>query len=241
MPQQYLVGCSGFYYKDWKGKFYPEDLPQKKWLAYYAKSFNTVEINNSFYRMPKESAVEGWYSQSPEGFDFTLKGSRYTTHMKKLKEPEESVKRFYHMADALQEKLGCVLWQLPKNVHKNPEKLGHFCRTLRPEYHNVIEFRHNSWWHEEVYDMMQKYQVAFCILSAPDNLPDNLVETADFAYIRFHGTHNWYNHLYSTAEMKEWAGKIRSLKANKVYAYFNNDMNAHAVKNGQKLDELLNA
>lgn len=241
MPQQYIIGCSGFHYKDWRGKFYPEDLPQKKWLEYYAETFSTVEINNSFYRLPKPDTVESWYQQAPDGFEFTMKGSRYTTHMKKLREPLESVNRFYHMADGLQEKLGCVLWQLPKNVHKNLEKLGEFCRTLKQEYQNVIEFRHSSWWHDEaVYDIMRKHNVAFCIISAPDNLPNDLVETANFAYVRFHGTKYWYNHLYSPDEMKEWAEKIKTLKAKKVYIYFNNDMFAHAIKNGQQLDKLLN-
>lgn len=239
MPQQYIIGCSGFHYKDWRGQFYPEDLPQSQWLEFYARTFGTVEINNSFYRMPKENAVKGWYAQAPAGFRFTLKGHRYTTHMKKLKDPQESVKRFYHMADGLKEKLGCVLWQLPKNLHKDTERLEHFCTTLKPEYQNVIEFRHNSWWHTAVYDILQRHQTAFCILSAPDNLPDALVETADFAYVRFHGTKEWYNYLYSANEMKEWANKIKTLKAKKVYIYFNNDMHANAIKNGEQLQRLL--
>lgn len=240
MPRQYFIGCSGYYYKDWSGKFYPENLPQKEWLAYYAKTFRTVELNNSFYRMPKENAMHGWYNKAPQDFLFTMKGSRYISHMKKLRDTGESVRRLYHMADLLKEKFACTLWQLPKNLHKDAGRLEQFCRQLKPEYQNVIEFRHSSWWEdEEVRHIMKKHNVAFCIISAPGGLPANVVETADFAYMRFHGTRHWYNHHYSMSELKNWAEKIRNLKAGKVYVYFNNDMFANAPKNAQELAALL--
>lgn len=240
MRQEYHIGCSGFHYKDWKGKFYPEDVPQKKWLEYYAEHFDSVEINNSFYRMPKEETVKQWYERVPDDFTFTLKGSRYITHVKKLNDPEEHVKNFYHLADILREKLACILWQLPPNLHKNTEKLKTFCEALNPDYHNVIEFRHNSWYDEEVYDILKKHNVAFCIISAPDDLPEDNVSTADFAYIRFHGKTDWYHYKYSKQEMKKWKNNIQSLDSKQVYVYFNNDYDTNAVKDARQLEELLN-
>lgn len=239
MDQEYHIGCSGFHYKDWKGKFYPEDIPQKQWLEYYAEHFSTVEINNSFYRMPKEATVEHWYDRVPNGFSFTLKGSRYITHIKKLNDIDESIKRFYHLADLLKEKLACVLWQLPPNLHKNLEKLENFCSSLNAKYHNVIEFRHKSWYDDEVYEIMRRHNIGFCILSAPGDLPEDAVTTADFAYIRFHGKADWYNYKYSENEMEKWSDIIQSLNTKNVYVYFNNDWNANAIKDGQKLRELL--
>lgn len=240
MQTRFLIGCSGYFYKDWRGKFYPDDLPQKHWLAYYARHFSTVEINNSFYRMPTASAVQGWVNNTPPGFALTLKGSRFTTHMKQLIEPEESVGRVYQMVDGLGDKLGCVLWQLPERMQVNLAKLEHFCATLQSAYRNVIEFRHASWWQEpQVRTIMNKHKVGFCILSAPDGLPDELVETTDFAYLRLHGTQRWYHHDYSAAELQSWAERLRTLQARTVYAYFNNDVNAHAVHNARTLASLL--
>lgn len=239
MKQKHLVGCSGFHYKDWKGTFYPEDIPQKQWLEYYAKHFDTVEINNSFYRMPKEDTVKHWYERVPNRFSFTLKGSRYITHVKKLNDPEEHVKKFYHLADLLRDKLGCILWQLPPNLHVNIEKLKRFCGALNPAYHNVIEFRHMSWYDEAVYNILQEHRVAFCIISAPDDLPEDQVSTADFAYVRFHGKTDWYNYKYSQEEMKKWGENIRALDAKQVYVYFNNDWNTNAVKDARQLLDVL--
>ncbi|ELR71581.1 hypothetical protein C900_02496 [Fulvivirga imtechensis AK7] len=239
MNKKYHIGCSGFYYNDWVGKFYPEDLKKKKWLEYYAETFDTVEINNSFYRMPKESTVQGWYDRTPHNFTFTLKGSRYVTHIKKLKEVSESVAYFYHLADILKEKLGSVLWQLPPGLKKNMERLEAFCRLLTPEYKNVIEFRHQSWFDEEVYDMLRKYRVAYCIISAPQDLPEHVISTAKHAYMRFHGKDHWYNYYYSDEELKQWGELLGKMEADEVFIYFNNDYNANAVKNGKKLTELL--
>lgn len=235
MKQDIHIGCSGFYYRDWKTLFYPADVPQKKWLEYYATHFRTVEINSSFYRSPRESTVRKWHESVPGNFSFTLKGSRYITHVKKLLAPAEAIQNFYRLADLLYDKLACILWQLPPGLHQDLGRLEAFCATLEPAYQNVIEFRHQSWFCQEVYRLLSKYRVAFCILSAPDDLPEELVCTADFAYIRFHGKHDWYHHLYTEEEMKTWSKKIKSLPVGNVYTYFNNDYNANAIRNARQL------
>lgn len=237
--KQYHIGCSGFYYNDWVGKFYPEDLNKKKWLEFYAKKFDTVEINNSFYRMPKESTVEGWYKRTPDDFLFTLKGSRYVTHVKRLKEVGESVAYFYHLADILKEKLGSILWQLPPSFKMDKERLINFCKTLSTDYKNVIEFRHTSWFNEEVYDILKEYKIAYCIISAPGDLPEDTVTTTDFAYVRFHGKTDWYDYNYSEEQLGHWKDQMEQLDAKEVFVYFNNDYNIRAVENGLLLKELL--
>lgn len=240
MPgNKYHIGCSGFYYKDWIGKFYPEDLEKKKWLEYYSEYFDTVEINNSFYRMPKESTVQGWYQRTPRHFKFTLKGSRYITHIKRLKEVSESIHYFYHLADQLAEKLGCILWQLPPNMKKDIDRLTHFINNLSLSYQNVIEFRHISWFDDEVYQTLRNHKIGFCIVSAPDDLPEDVMVTADFAYIRFHGKTNWYDYDYDQKQLKWWQKKIEAIDAKEIYIYFNNDYKVRAVKYAQSLMKLL--
>lgn len=239
MDKEILIGCSGYYYRDWKKIFYPEKLPQKDWLPYYAQHFNTVEINATFYRFPQESMFQRWKEITSDDFKFTLKGSRFVTHMKKLKSVEESVERFYDVAAVLEDKLASILWQLPPNLHKDIGRLENFCRQLSKFVPQIIEFRHMSWFDQEVFDVLHKYQVGYCIISAPGELPESLHITAPWAYIRFHGKEQWYNYRYSKAELQEWADKIAELDLEKVFIYFNNDWHANAVFNGQELMEML--
>lgn len=225
-----FAGCSGFYYKDWTGKFYPDDLPVKDWLSYYAERFNTVEINSSFYHLPSERTVKGWYDRTPDDFVFTLKGSRYITHIRKLKDVAEEILTFYRRAEILSNKLGTILWQLPGNFHVNDERLEGFCRKLSPAFSNVIEFRHTSWFNERVYDMLRQFHVSVCTLSAPGDLPETL-KTAELVYVRFHGKQAWYNYLYREEELAAWHDRIIAAQPSNVFAYFNNDYNANAVVN----------
>ncbi|MBL6449247.1 DUF72 domain-containing protein [Fulvivirga sp. 29W222] len=237
--KKYHIGCSGFYYSDWVGKFYPEDLNKKKWLEFYAGRFDTVEINNSFYRLPKETTVEGWYDRTPEKFLFTLKGSRYITHVKRLIGARESIAHFYHLADILKEKMGSILWQLPPNLKIDKERLINFCKALSTNYKNVIEFRHASWFHKEIYEILREYKIAYCIISAPGNLPEDIITTTNFAYLRFHGKTDWYNYHYSKKQLNYWKNRIERLKVKEVFIYFNNDHNTQAVENGLLLKKLL--
>lgn len=232
------IGCSGWNYKEWRGDFYPEELPQKKWLEYYASIFNTVEVNNTFYRLPKESTLENWEAQVPADFNFTLKGSRYVTQMKKLKDPEDSLKKFEAVASAMKKKLSCILWQLPPNLHRNDEKLINFCKVVKPENKNVMEFRHDSWFHPEVYEILERFKIHFCSISSPE-LPEDMIITGGVGYVRFHGKgKDWYNYYYSKEELKEWHKKIEDSGAKEVFIYFNNDVDANAPKNAKELQEI---
>lgn len=235
----YYIGCSGWSYKHWKGMFYPDDLPQTKWLQYYVKYFNTVEINSTFYRFPKQETLLHWCEETPDNFRFTLKGSRYITHMKKLKNVEEHLQNFYEQARVMGNKIGCILWQLPPNLHRNDEKLKAFCQALSSNFNNVIEFRHQSWFDDTVYKILQEHNVGFCIISTPD-FPEIVKETTDLAYIRFHGKdEEWYTYYYSEDELRKWAQQIKKLEAHHKYIYFNNDYQAHAVQNAQQLSDYL--
>lgn len=233
-----FIGCSGWNYKEWRGEFYPQKLAQKNWLEYYAGIFETVEVNNSFYRLPKDSTLENWKNTAPKDFNFTLKGSRYVTQMKKLKDPVESLKKFQDAAEVIKPKLSCILWQLPPNLHRNDERLIDFCKALNSKNKNVIEFRHDSWFDEKVYEILKKYKISFCSISSPD-FPEDMIVTSKVAYVRFHGKgKDWYDYYYSKEELKEWHEKIQNCGAKEVYVYFNNDIHVNAPKNAQQLMEM---
>lgn len=235
------IGCSGFHYSDWKGKFYPADLPKKEWLPYYAEHFRTVEINNTFYKMPEKKDLQKWKNQAPEGFQFTLKANRFFTHQKKLNvdnDFKESYFGFMTLANEMEEKLGCLLWQLPGNLHADLNKLENLCRLFKKGERHVVEFRHISWFTDEVFQVLEKYNASSCILSAPGNLPEDIWETSSTAYLRLHGKRDWYRYNYSDKELNIWANRIKDLsRADNVYVYFNNDYEAHAVYNAKSLDE----
>lgn len=235
------MGTSGYYYNDWKGIFYPEDIPKKDWLPYYARHFRTVEINNTFYKTPNKSTFEKWAERTPHDFKFTLKGSRYVTHLKKLNDPREGLNNFYSAIEPLAHKTDCVLWQLPPNLHYDKEKLENFARACGGEYANVIEFRHKSWFNEECYDVLREYKLTFCMLSTADDLPEIPLQIGHTAYLRFHGKDKKqkYRYYYSKAELQEWAEKIRELNPHRIFIYFNNDYDGNAIKNARELEGML--
>lgn len=236
----YLLGTSGWSYPEWKGKFYPEDLSQRKWLPFYAEHFNTVEINMTFYRFPKPETLKGWLDKTPSNFTFTLKANRQITHYKKLQDVKGDLRYFYMLADSLQERLGCILFQLPPSLTKNMDLLHDFLSHLSPNHKNVIEFRHESWFTEDVYSLLRTHKVIFCVVSSPE-LPDDTVETAETSYFRFHGRIGWYKYNYTDEELKDWAEAIKKTKSKERFIYFNNDYHAYAVANCRKLGEYLRA
>jgi len=234
----YHLGTSGWSYADWKGRFYPEELSQKKWLPFYAEHFNTVEINMTFYRFPKAETLKGWLKKVPAYFKFTLKANRQITHYKKIKGVKSEVRYFYMLADSLQEKLGCILFQLPPSLILDLELLEDFLSILSPEYQNVIEFRHESWYTDKVYELLKSYKVIFCIVSSK-KVPKTIVETAETCYFRFHGLTGGYKYNYPDEELKKWAETIKNTNAEECYIYFNNDYHAYAVANSKGLSEFL--
>lgn len=231
------LGTSGWYYEDWVDAFYPEKMEKSDWLSYYADRFNTVEVNASFYRLPFENMVKGWKRKTPDDFLLTFKGSKVVTHRKKLNDVKDYLDRFFSRVK-LAEKIGVILWQLPPNIKKDLSRLEQFLALLDSDLRQCVEFRHDSWFEQDTYDLLEKYDVGFCMISAP-NLPSPLRVTSDFAYIRWHGLDDWYKYDYSKQELSKWADVIKNLEVDEVFGYFNNDYQAFAPKNCSQLLELL--
>ena len=237
---KYFIGTSGWHYDDWRQRFYPEKLPRAKWLEFYAGHFPTVELNNTFYRLPSENAFTNWYNSSPAGFAFAVKVSRFITHIKRLKDIGEALENFIQRARILGEKLGPLLYQLPPSMHRDDETLESFLSSLPRGFKHVIEFRHQSWLVEEVFEVLRRYHAGLCVFDMP-SLTCPLRATADFAYIRFHGSDSLYSSCYSDEEMAEWAKKIANLAVDldSVYIYFNNDVEGFALRNAVTIRDYL--
>ena len=240
MPE-YYVGTSGWHYDHWKGPFYPESIAKAKWLEFYTERFTTVELNNSFYHLPSDAAFTKWRKLSPEGFVFAVKVSRFITHIKKLKNVEEPLNTFLSRAALLQEKLGPLLYRLPPGMKRNDEILEAFLAILPAQYCHVFEFRHESWLDNSIFDILRRHNVGLCVFDMPGSSCP-VVATADFTYIRFHGSTGLYASCYSEGELSEWAERISALTQNlkTAYIYFNNDAEACAVRNAQTLGRMLN-
>ena len=242
MAFHYHIGTSGWHYDHWRDIFYPAKLTRAKWLEFYAGHFTTVELNNSFYRLPSETAFANWYNSSPPDFTFAVKVSRFITHIKRLKNSEEALDNFINRAKILGDKLGPLLYQLPPNMHRHDEVLESFLSNLPRGIRHVFEFRHHSWLEEKVFAILRKYNVGLCVFDMPF-LSCPLVATTDFAYIRFHGSGELYSSCYSDEELADWAKKLADLAANleAVYIYFNNDVEGFAVRNAKTLRSYLQA
>ena len=240
MLLNYHIGTSGWHYEHWRVRFYPEKLAKAKWLEFYAGHFATVELNNSFYRLPSESAFATWRDSSPDDFTFAVKVSRFITHVKRLRDTGEAVDKFIARAEILGDKLGPLLYQLPPNLHRNDEVLESFLSGLPQGMKHVFEFRHQSWLEEEVFSILHKYNVGFCVFDIP-TLSCPLMATADFAYIRFHGSASLYSSCYADEELATWAKRLSTLaeRLQAIYIYFNNDAEAFAVRNARTLGTYL--
>ncbi len=234
-----LIGTSGWNYNHWRGVFYPEELPQNKWLSYYCSHFDTVEVNNSFYRLPEKKTFEAWRDQTPDGFQFCIKASRYLTHIKRLAEPEEPLARLMDRASGLREKLNIVLYQFPPHWRIDIERLRRFLSILPPEPRSAFEFRDDSWQCDEVWSLLRSYNVAYCIMDSP-GLPLHLETTCGYSYIRMHNGGEDTEGNYTGEHLREWAGRVGDmLRQGDVYVYFNNDSKGFAIQNALKLRELL--
>lgn len=240
LKQKYFIGCSGWYYRDWSKIFYPTQLSTSGWFNFYTQNFDTVELNAPFYSWPLLTTVKTWIRQAKNNPDFvyTIKVCELITHIKKFSRTKELVKDFGVIADMLDQKMGCFLYQLPPSFHYSKSNLEKILKQLEPSRRNVVEFRHKSWWNENVYDAFKKNNVIFCSSSGP-KLPEELIKTHDEIYIRFHGLTKWYRHDYTADELKKWANWIHKSKAKKVWIYFNNDHDAYSIKNARELAKML--
>jgi len=241
-----FIGTSGWVYSHWDGFFYPEDLPSKDKLKYFSQHFRTAEINYSFYHLPRPSTYQNWYKQTPEDFLFAVKVSRFITHIKRLQGVKDDWKRFLNNALNLKGKLGPILFQFPpsfKATPENLERLEGFLKStcLKWKFKHLryaLEFRHKSWCNKIIYQLLQKYNVAWVIADSP-SYPKAEVVTTDFVYIRMHGSKVLFASKYTDKELKDLAQKIKNwLKTADVYVYFNNDAYGYAIENARELLKL---
>jgi uncharacterized protein YecE (DUF72 family) len=232
-----LVGTSGWMYADWADRLY-RDVPKTRWLCRYGESFPTVEVNTTFYRLPSIRGVERWRRQVPEGFRFVVKGSRYLTHMKRLTDTTEGLRRFFERVEPLGPCLDTVLWQLPPNMQIDLERLDRFLAALPTHVRHAVEFRHASWQQREAYEMLDRHGTLLVAVSGPQ-LPEDRTVTGGAVYVRFHGLRAGYSYDYTDDDLRPWAKWLR--KQPDGFAFFNNDVGGHAVKNALRLTQLLEA
>jgi uncharacterized protein YecE (DUF72 family) len=238
------IGCSGWIYRSWAGDFYPPRCPQRRWLEHYATVFDTVELNSTFYRLPKRDAVAAWVERTPKDFLFTVKSSQYLTHMKRLTDMERGVHRLWERLEPLlnSHKMGPVLWQLPESFRRDDERLAFALERLPPGERHAFEFRHESWFAPDVLAMLREHGVALVIGDRPER-PFQLHElTTDFTIVRFHYGARGRRGNYSESELREWAARVEDFSREAiVFAYFNNDWEVFAPRNALRLQQFLQA
>lgn len=236
---KWRIGCSGFYYKEWKDFFYPKGLAQKDWFKFYCDHFNTIEINASFYKIPTEKSLTKWFEESTEDFLFTMKAPRLITHYKKLNDCKEDIDSFYRLVNnGLKEKLGCVLFQFPPSFIFSEERLEKIIVLLAPVVQNVVEFRHSSWWNDKVYKELSAHYIIFSGQSYPSSLPETIVQTNPIIYYRFHGKPVLYKSTYDEAIITDFASQIPAT-TEQAFIYFNNTWGTGALENAKQLIKLV--
>jgi uncharacterized protein YecE (DUF72 family) len=230
------IGCSGWAYKDWRGPFYPPEVRVKDHLAYYASRFSTAEINASFYRLPTDKAVQAWRDTVPDGFVFAWKASRFLTHNKKLNDPKDSLELIYGRMDALGDRFGPVLFQLPPMLHLNLDRLAAFLALLPGTRRATIEFRHPSWYVGPVLDLLRDHDVSLC-LSDHHSAPAPWEVTASWVYVRAHGPGGHYHGRYPDKDLQAMAARIKTWRSEgkDVFCYFDNDIKSAAPKDADRL------
>ena len=235
------VGCSGWNYREWRGRLYPPGLPARRWLERYAEIFDTVEVNSTFYRLPSREAVARWVEQTPDGFCFSVKASRYLTHVRRLRDIEPGIEAFQQRIAPLREtgRLASTLWQLPENFHRDHERLTGLLAAL-PEGRHAIEFRHESWFERDVLAALREHDVALVLGDHPRRPFQSQAATASWRYLRLHYGARGRRGNYSSSELDAWAKRIRSWRgAHEVFAYFNNDWEGFAPRNASYLKRRL--
>lgn len=239
MKIKITVGCSGFYNRQWKGIFYPEDMPSKEWFNYYCQHFNTYEINATFYKFPTLRVMQNWYKKAPEGFTYAVKVPKTITHIKKFEDCKDEVEQFYSVVnEGLADKLGCILFQLPPGFSYSEERLHIIISSLNPKFKNVVEFRNESWWRQDVYDAFAVHNITFCTVNYP-KLPVKVITTAAIGYVRLHGNLKLFYSEYNEVELAELQEDILAQGTlSEVFVYFNNTASSAAIINAQQFIKL---
>jgi uncharacterized protein YecE (DUF72 family) len=229
------IGTSGWQYADWRGRLYPRRLAQKEWLAHYADRFASVEVNNVFYRLPEKATFERWAAATPDDFVFSLKASRYLTHVLRLSKPREPIRRLLGSASGLAHKLGPILLQLPANFRVDPKRLSSTLKAFPPDVKVAFEPRHESWYTDEVAEILQQYRASFCLTDTPQR-KSPLWRTADWGYLRLHEGRAQPAPCYGRTALTSWAGRLADLwdASEDVYVYFNNDHGGCAVRDAHR-------
>ncbi|AIL13553.1 hypothetical protein IM40_08765 [Candidatus Paracaedimonas acanthamoebae] len=237
MAHNIYIGCAGWSYREWMGKFYPLNLKPQDHLHFYVNHFNTVEVNSTFYQYPSSKTVLKWYQTAPLGFKFTIKAHHMITHKLKFNEAQDWIKQTYNLCDILQEKMGCFLFQLPPSLIFTRENLEHILAQLDPFYKNVLEFRHPSWWDSHVFKACKLANITICSVSGM-NVPEIIIPNQPELYIRFHGSPTYEPH-YEKEILEEWSKRIRTSKAENTWLYFNNTRRCHAPYDALALSHIL--
>lgn len=234
------IGCSGWNYKHWRERFYPKGLPARRWFEFYSEHFDTVEINNSFYRLPSPETFDKWREQAPPGFCYAVKANRYITQAKKLLDPDEPLNRMMTAVRHLQDRLGPILYQLPPSLGLNLERLEQFLAVLPRDVVSVFEFRNRSWYIPQTYELLDRYGASFCTHDMPGSVSER-VAVGRAAYVRFHGCGGKYWGRYPDDRLLSWADWMleQSRGGRTVWAYFNNDIDGHAVLDAQTLKSMV--
>lgn len=236
-----FIGTSGWFYDHWIGNFYPEDLKKEEWLHFFSGSCLTLEINTTFYHTPRESTVKNWYKQTPKNFRFSVKASGYITHRKRLHDCKNSLKYFFRSIKALKDKQGPILFQLPPSFKMNRERLEEFISHLESDHLYVFEFRHDSWYTEEIYSLLRAHNIALCITDLNHKQSPQVI-TASFTYLRLHGPKSAYKGSYSSQKLTSWKKQFQtwSRKGIAVYCYFDNDEKGYAIEDAKRLLRSMN-
>jgi uncharacterized protein YecE (DUF72 family) len=233
------VGTSGWQYRSWRGPFYDKDVPQRAWLKQYGTVFPVVEVNNTFYMLPKESTFDRWRTESPSGFRFVVKASRYITHIRRMRDAKDPVDLFWSRAGRLGDKLGPILFQFPPNLKADPALLRDFLAVLPPKMRPAFEFREDSWWRDDVFDLLRDAGAAWVLADRPGWRIREVV-TGSWTYVRFHQGRPLHPG-YERSKLRRWADRITDLGVNEAWAFFNNDPLAAAPHDALALMDLLSS
>lgn len=234
------IGCSSYVTTSWQPLFFPEGLPRKQWFEYYCRHFNTYELNVTFYRFPTLKSLESWYDKTPDGFIFSIKIPKTITHIKRMEDCKEEMEKFYEVArEGLKDKLGCVLFQLPPSFSYSPERLEAVIVATNPEFNNVVEFRHESWWSQDVMETLSDNNITFCSVNYP-KLPTAVIKTTQTGYVRMHGNPKLFYSEYTEEQIRGLCDEVKSQNFKQAYIYFNNTASTAGIINAvqaKKLDE----